>query len=337
MKIKRTLWLDILKIIACFLVIVNHAGGYVLGNNPSKITIIFYCVNFAICKIAVPIFIMVTGSLLLKKESSYNDITKKIIRIVIPLIFISAIIYYKSNGINIIGFIKNFIEEPIIYPYWYLYMLISLYLVTPLLQKMIKNFNNKDYEHLFIICLAIPTLIDLFNALLNIKINTLFYICNFSKIVGIYILGYFLTTCDLKKNAKNIAVVAFPIIIMMFFLTLYIPYINTEKISYAFDSYDTVFSIGASAMLFYIVRYYFDTKRVNSKIANIINLVSECTFGIYLFHYLIIHYIYYSNTFQLIFNFNKYIGIYLLEISVFVISGIFTYALRQIPYIKKYL
>lgn len=77
MKIKRTLWLDILKIIACFLVIVNHAGGYVLGNNPSKITIIFYCVNFAICKIAVPIFIMVTGSLLLKKESSYNDITKK--------------------------------------------------------------------------------------------------------------------------------------------------------------------------------------------------------------------------------------------------------------------
>ena len=124
---------------------------------------------------------------------------------------------------------------------------------------------------------------------------------------------------------------------MMFFLTLYIPYINTEKISYAFDSYDTVFSIGASAMLFYIVRYYFDTKRVNSKIANIINLVSECTFGIYLFHYLIIHYIYYSNTFQLVFNFNKYIGIYLLEISVFVISGIFTYMLRQIPYIKKYL
>lgn len=52
MKIKRTLWLDILKIIACFLVIVNHAGGYVLGNNPSKITILFYCVNFAICKIA---------------------------------------------------------------------------------------------------------------------------------------------------------------------------------------------------------------------------------------------------------------------------------------------
>lgn len=216
-------------------------------------------------------------------------------------------------------------------------MLISLYLVTPLLQKMIKNFNNKDYEHLFIICLAIPTLIDLFNALLNIKINTLFYICNFSKIVGIYILGYFLTTCDLKKKAKNIVVVAFPIIIMMFFLTLYIPYINTEKISYAFDSYDTVFSIGASAMLFYIVRYYFDTKRVNSKIANIINLVSECTFGIYLFHYLIIHYIYYSNTFQLVFNFNKYIGIYLLEISVFVISGIFTYMLRHIPYIKKYL
>lgn len=93
---KRSYYLDFLKIIACFLVIVNHAGGHILINSGyTKGATLFYSVCFSICKIAVPIFVMVTGALLLTKEQTYKSIGKRIFRILIPLIrHIDILVFY---------------------------------------------------------------------------------------------------------------------------------------------------------------------------------------------------------------------------------------------------
>ena len=338
MKCKsRIMWLDILKIIACFLVIIDHTGGYIFYHSQSNGTIIYYCLNLAICKIAVPIFIMTTGLLLLKKQSSYSEIMKKVLKIFVPLIMLSFVLYVKDNNLNILLFLRSFVNGPIISPYWYLYMLISLYLITPLIQKMLKNFNDRDYIYLFIICLFIPLLLNTICTLFNFKFTSLIYICLFPKIISIYILGYYLSNNVLKRKYKNIAIIIFTTSIILFFLTLYIPYILKGKVSEIFNTYDSLFAVGGAGSLFYIIRYYFSDRKINLKISNIIRKVSECTFGIYLFHYLIIYRIYNFNILQKIFDFNQYIGVLLLEIVVFILCGLFTYILRQIPCIKRYL
>lgn len=335
MKKNRILWLDILKIIACFLVVVNHTGSYVLDDNYNNITVIFYCLNFAICKMAVPIFLMVTGSLLLKKQFEYKYILKKIVRILIPLIAISFVLYYKANGLNALAFAKSFLEEPIVYPYWYLYMLISLYLITPLIQKMLKNFCDKDYIYLFTICLIIPSILSVITSLLNINISSWLFICLFPKTIGIYILGYYLSNCKIDKKIKNIFWILLITLISLFFITMYLPYAKGGEISYIFDGFDTLFAIGEAAALFYIFRYYFANKRIGEKCSNVIGTISECTFGIYLFHYLVIYRIYHISIIQEIFKFNRYIGVVLLEIAAFILCGIVTYILKKIPYVKK--
>ena len=96
---KRYIWLDILKIIACFCVIINHAGGYIFeysGHN--KCTVLFYSFFFSICKIGVPIFLMTTGYLLIKKDYKYKDACKSIIRILIPLLALSFLTYYIEGA-----------------------------------------------------------------------------------------------------------------------------------------------------------------------------------------------------------------------------------------------
>lgn len=335
MNSKRMVWIDLLKILACFLVIINHCIGNIFNFSKEINTTIFYCINFSLCKIAVPIFIMITGALLLNKNSNYRDMLKKILRIIIPLLLLSYIIYIKNNDFNIINFVKSFLKEPVIYPYWYLYMLISLYLVTPFIQKMIANFNNKDFICFILVCLIFPLLFETSFKIFNYSISNMFYICVFSKIIGIYVLGYFLSTCNIKKMYKNISIISFIMLMILYFLTFYIPYIKVGQISYLFDNYDCLFAVIGGACIFYLFRYIF--KKENYKYFKIISIVSSCTFGIYLFHYLFINTILRIDIIQLVFKYNLYLGIYLLEIIAFLVSFIITYLLKQIPYIKKVL
>lgn len=97
-KDKRILYLDILKVIAVAGVIFNHMYWFIPASNDFYITVRFLL--FSIVKPAVPIFIMVTGALMLGRKSSYKEIfTKRIPRVVIAFL-IASIIYclYKGNN-----------------------------------------------------------------------------------------------------------------------------------------------------------------------------------------------------------------------------------------------
>lgn len=69
----RETFLDLLRIIACFLVIVNHTNSVIfLGSSPDSLDWYVSLTYFFISKIAVPIFFMISGYLLLKKEDNYK-------------------------------------------------------------------------------------------------------------------------------------------------------------------------------------------------------------------------------------------------------------------------
>ena len=75
MSKKRYYWLDLVKILACFFVVINHTGGYLLEfTNNANYSVVYYSLNFALCKVGVPLFIMVTGYLLLSFEKNFQNI-----------------------------------------------------------------------------------------------------------------------------------------------------------------------------------------------------------------------------------------------------------------------
>ena len=100
---KRYYWVDLLKILACFLVVINHTGGYLLefAGTSNFGTSLFYMIEFVICKIGVPLFIMISGFLLLERNNNFCDIGKKIFRVFVPLFLLSALVYFKANGFGI--------------------------------------------------------------------------------------------------------------------------------------------------------------------------------------------------------------------------------------------
>ena len=178
MKTKNTIIaLDILKIFACLSVIMNHVIEFIKDDaNHSISGALFYSLNFSLYKSAVPIFIMITGVLLLRKERSYQEIGKKIVRVFIPLFCLSLLIYTKeTTSFSLWQFLLLFLKDPIKVPYWYLYMLIPIYLMTPFIQKMIQNFKKIDYLVFSTIVLLLPSLLNLISVYTPITFSQSFF------------------------------------------------------------------------------------------------------------------------------------------------------------------
>ena len=340
---KRFYWLDILKIIACFFVLTNHTVGYLLqyaGINYQ--TGLVYCIFFSMCKVGVPIFIMVSGYLLLKSGNvdTYRDVLRKIFRIFVPLFVLSILIFIQTNGVtnfNFFVFLREFLSNPLITPYWYLYMLVGLYIVTPFIQKMIKNFTICDYRMVMILFLVIPSIFPIINVFFDIKISSYFYMAVLPISVGYFITGLYLSKVKLCRRNLIIAVVSYIIFTLCFILFMYVPYLKNGSISYSLDSWSIITTTIPAMALFYIIRYFFENMKERKYLCYIIKNVSLVTFGIYLFHYLINYKIYFSSIIQNVFAFNEYIGIFVLEISCFVLCGIVTFILRKVPVINKFL
>lgn len=80
MEKKRIIWLDIARIFACFSVIANHAlDEYFEGlvNLSKPISFIFCSIQYCFARLGVPIFLMITGSLLFFKDYKFNNVLKK--------------------------------------------------------------------------------------------------------------------------------------------------------------------------------------------------------------------------------------------------------------------
>lgn len=339
---KRYYWVDIIKIIACILVIINHSAGYIFeyaGKTNTTTTV--YSIIFSICKMGVPLFILSTGYLLLKddKVDSYKKTFQRIYRIIIPLLGISFLHYIwvvGINKINIIEFLTKFITQPRQIYLWYLYMLIGLYLIIPFIQKMLKNFEKKDYLVFTILFLIIPSILPLLKVFFSISFSHYFSQALFPIFIALLVSGNYIAKIDLKRSYLFTAVICFILSISAFSGYMIYTYQTTQKISYALDSYNLLLILPAIT-LFYICRYIFENKSFNKITSKIISEISLTTFGTYLFHFLIIYQVYNLGIIQKIFSFNVYLGFITLISSIFIGCTILVFILRRIPIIKKFL
>ena len=97
----RRVDLDVMRIIACFLVIFNHLPGYGLyGNADTEFKSWIYMFLTMITRINVPIFFMISGTLLLtdRQETYKTIITKRFLRILYVLLIFTAVLCFTTLG-----------------------------------------------------------------------------------------------------------------------------------------------------------------------------------------------------------------------------------------------
>lgn len=350
----RILWIDMIRIIAIAMVIEMHAGDHIVylwGKAPIRNGAIVSWwltgVTFkSIASVCVPLLFMLSGYLLLSSQDRiFTFFKKRLTKIVIPLI-VWAVLYMWWDGVFVESTstikaiklaVRNILEGNVHYHLWFLYVLLGLYLVTPIMRRFAQSAS--DEELLFFIGLWIftATVFYLLQQFKEISIS-LFAQPYVSGYLGYYVAGYYLGR---KEYTSKQAWLAFAFVILMVAGTTLWAY----SLTYDGGKFDTnlfeflTWHVIATSLASFIVlksaAQYLE-KYISPAIEKIIVLVSGTTFGIYLVHDQILGLLENGELgFRLTTNaFQPLFATPLTILVAFILSFGVTYLLQKIPVLK---
>lgn len=335
----KKLHIEALRIIACFCVIVNHTNSVIFQNV--EISNLWYLsiTYFFISKIAVPIFLLIMGAVLLGKQDSYDKYKKRIFRFVAVLIIFSAVNYifkYHDANMTLYHFFKCLFGS-VTNAYWYLYLYLGLLIMLPLLQKIAHSLAKREIELFLFISLVIAGTVPMLQIFIDLKVNNSFLVALFSPYLGLMFAGYYIETY-VKLN-KKIVLIACGTFIGLILIQVAITtglYHNNPKSYLQLDNRTFITITAASLCVYMIVKYLFSIGTVPEGMRRFIIYCGGLTFGIYLLSDMSIVLL---RPLYLTLKSDMWIfgAMILYEICIFIIGAICTIVLKKIPYIKKLL
>lgn len=144
----RLEFIEILRFISIICVVIIHSLGCFNGTPHGVANWWFFNILNSLTHFCVPIFVMISGTLLLKNEIVLIPFLKKrLSRILFPFLFWSLILFGGnmflkrplSQSTIITSFFADIVNANINPIYWFIYMLLGLYLIAPIINKWIMN------------------------------------------------------------------------------------------------------------------------------------------------------------------------------------------------------
>ena len=265
--------IDILRIFAFVFIVMLHTLNRQYG-------LAVWMSGYAVISIGVNLFIMISGYLLLDRTETVKEFFRKRFFSILPLFIIFNIIYIYFYNHSFIAVKK--ISAP---HFWYIYMILGLYLLTPWLRKVLQYAEKETFYVvvLWFLCNVFNPYMQFFR-LPKIPFSH-FPITGF---IGYYILGYYL-----KKYRYKLEKIPFICVIGVYITGFFISVISTKyvlvttgnRISDFFDKNSLgTFFMSISFFVFWIK---FNFKNRNK----VIRMISDSTYFAYLIHIIILHYV----------------------------------------------
>lgn len=351
-------WVDLLRIIACFLVVLAHACDPFVGkfdDNPAEF--LSGALFGSLVRACVPLFVMISGVLLLPIKADMGTFySKRAKRILIPLAFWSMVLpvlYYLYINFGIEGtlnpgivmenytleatftkmytFLFNFNYDTT--PLWYLYMLIGLYLILPIISAWLTQASQKDIKrflYIWIISTIVPYIqmaasslgytgnygsMGLFGECYWNGFGIFYY---FSGFLGFAVLAYYLKRFPLNWSWKRTLSITIPLFLVGYAITS-LGFILTQKyFPGSYENLEIVWYFYGINVLMMTVAVFITVQKINISPSPLLSKVAGLTFGVYLCHFIVVQFGYdlvYSNL-----NLPAYLQIPLIAIIAFTIS-----------------
>lgn len=300
-KENKALWIDNLRALATIAVIGIHVSSDYVPVEGTVSMSDFWIGNVfdSLSRFAVPVFVMISGSLLLSKDESTGVFLKKrFIRLLLPFIFWSLIYSFNSlyleqqNGIHnsfleILHKILVQFRDGSSVHFWYIYMIIGLYLFIPVIGKWVRHATEKDLLYFLIIWFVTMLL----NQPVFEKFKPGIELSYFSGFLGYLILGHYLKiktfSSPRKSDLYGLILLVGGLLITIF--GTYSGYYFSQK--YISDFYEPL----SPNILFYASGLFllFRNKDVRFKPLVIVrNFISKYSYGIFLVHVLVLNKLY---------------------------------------------
>lgn len=293
---KRLLHLDLLRLLAIYLVIFNHTGdrGYFLFVNSENSPLYFpYMMISVLCKIAVPLFFMISGALLLpKKESLRTLFSKRILRMAVVLFLISVPYYFwlkRAHGMGVSDFFTYIYGNSASTSLWYLYSYIGLLLMLPFLRSMVQNMHHKDYIYLMVGHIVLVGVLPCMERCLwngNVSVHESFSPVIFvSQSVFYALMGYYLEhVYEAKNYGLRTACISIGVSLIAIIVTCFMTHPLVGNSAYSITEVEMYFNcfISVPAMTVYYSFKCLASKIQQLSIQKWLAILGSAVFGVYL-------------------------------------------------------
>lgn len=333
-------WIVPLRVLAAMAIVLIHvvAGG--TSGSGGGLTGARLAVDEVVVPVltrwAVPCFLMISGALLLRpqKEVGLHKICRYLLRMVIVLAvfgFGFCILEsvtengYRFSGTVILSALQNLIAGKSWDHMWYVYMMIGLYILTPVLRSFTKAADGKTMLFMLIMLFAFTIALPTVSKFFHVEIYNFVPIATYC--VFYYLLGYALSVWKLQTPVKWLLLLGG----MLGFIGMLLLRLWGADVSIAGDNgFVALYSTGLFSLCI--------DNRSLGRLAKyrLVRSLSQCAFGIYLIHPLFLNILY------------KVFGIYpdilpvgvgefLFWLAAFLAAYLVIFAVCQIPFVRKVL
>lgn len=334
-KESKYIFIEIIRIIAAFLVIVNHTNSDIFLNRGISITWFLSLGYFFVSKIAVPLFVIVSGYLMLGKVDSYSKCMKRVMRMIMVLVLFSLPYYIDAIGISTfhpLEYLKSLVGNSVTTAFWYIYFYIGVLLMLPFLQRFFNALEKKDI-HIFLVMSALfsclwPILVHYFPRL---SLFGSFQVPIFGTYIALLFLGGYFRKYGVPKISVIWYVVVFCTCLAFNIIMTYFEYQKNSGWYLFLDNREYLPIVLQSVCVFAIVSRF----TISEKLAPIVKVIGGCTFGIYLLSDFFIDKLRFICDELCTNGIYPVLAVIIFEIIVFGLGLVATYIMKQIPGLKN--
>lgn len=322
----HVVWLDVMRFVAMFTVVCCHCAdpfNFYPGEAPANIEDIkFWGAAYgALLRPCVPLFVMITGALLLPTKGDTSTFYKKRITRVLWPFLIWSVLYNLFPWITgVLGLSPEVILD--FFPYsgeeataqsfgvsmgyiaeipfnfslldvhmWYIYLLIGMYLYLPIFSAWVEKASDKA-KLWFLAAWAVTTLLPYYNEFVSPYLwgtcswnsyGMLYYFAGFN---GYLLLGHYLRKLD--WSVSKILAIGLPLFLAGYAVTFFgfrhittLPEYSDELLE-LFFTYNSLNVVLMTAPVFMLVK---TTKVKSVYLQKALMNLTTCGFGIYMIHY----------------------------------------------------
>lgn len=296
---KRHVYMDLLRVMACFCVIYNHAKGYgffmFASREPGSAQYFVELFASMLCKFAVPVFFALSGALMLDREIPLKTLWMKRIPRMALVLAVFSVVYYGveiaagTTPAGLRAFVFGAYESGWGYALWYLYAYLAYLVMLPVLSRAARALDNRTFLYLFALALVYRCLVPGFEAYywegLH-KLNPDFDLSYLTGDLVLYpMLGYFLHHRVQKRSLSRVLPVLCAASVLLTCVSCMMTYRDYWKtwVTHT-QTYHNLFAPVLCAAVFSAAKVFFGDMDAQSRAARVLSGISGCTFGVYLIH-----------------------------------------------------
>jgi surface polysaccharide O-acyltransferase-like enzyme len=328
----RETWADVCRVFAIFGVVLIHACGavfYQYGKIPQGNWLAANLLD-SLVRCSVPLFVMLSGALLLKPGAqlvTVRQIVRRINKVLVPLLmwnvgYLVYVSHFSGAPINWL----TMLTQPPMYHLWFVYMVVGIYIFLPVFQVLLQLISNRrDLQFYLLVIWLVVTCVPVY---WPVPLLALLQQNSFFGYGGYFLIGGIIAS---SKRDQLPSMVWFLVYFVGVASTFWLTFHLSERAHSAIETPYLYFSLNvfiASVAAFVL----FTRLKISGRVARCFQWVGDRSFLIFFMHVVILERVKDSYTISV---FSHHVPVFasilLIAIATFIISLIIATVIRLLP------